>query len=66
MRTLKLKLIFKDKHRKLNIPRKTDPTGPDIEAKSSSKTSSWSEEEQEVSQYLNFEEQELPDFLKAQ
>ena len=55
VRNNKVKLIYKEKSRKLNLQRKHDSKGAATSAKSSSKTNSWSEEDPEVSQYLNFE-----------
>ena len=50
--------MFKDKLKKLHPQKKNDPGSALSSVKSSSKTNAWSEEEPEVSQYLNFEEQE--------
>lgn len=50
----KLKLILKEKARKFNLPRKPECEKLAHSAKSSSKTNICSEEDQEVSQYLNF------------
>ena len=50
----KLKLILKEKARKFNLRRRPETDNAAPSAKSSSKTNSWSEEDQEVSQYLNF------------
>ena len=58
VKNTKTKLVFKDKLRKLNPQKKNDPGSGLSSVKSSSKTNAWSEEEPEVSQYLNFEEQE--------
>ena len=62
----KIKMIYKEKARRFHVHRKYESGNSVASAKSSSKTNSWSEEDQQVSQYLNFEEQELPEILKAQ
>ena len=50
----KLKLILKEKARKFNLRHRPECDKAASSAKSSNKTNSWSEEDQEVSQYLNF------------
>lgn len=50
----KLKLILKEKTRKFNLQRRPESDNRLSSLKSSSKTNTWSEEDQEVSQYLNF------------
>jgi hypothetical protein len=50
----KLKMILKEKTRKFNLQRRPEYENGASSLKSSSKTNTCSEEDQEVSQYLNF------------
>ncbi len=63
--TPKIKLILKEKGRKFHPVRRHSEGSAASSAKSSSKTNTWSEEDQEVSQYLTFEDHEAPQILRV-
>ena len=59
-------MILKEKSKKFSLNKKLENGNAAASAKTSIKTNNWSEEEPEVSQYLNFQEQEEHPVIKVE
>ena len=66
IKSVKVKMILKEKSKKFSLNKKLENGNAAASAKTSIKTNNWSEEEPEVSQYLNFQEQEEHPVIKVE